>query len=162
MGGGVDRSNGYDQVAERFVRTRNPEVGAVIVLEWAQSFLAGASVLDLSCGHGEPVARILAARGCQIFAVDASLRSGEEFRKRFPAAMAEHAAAESEFFKQKFDGIIAWGLLFLLAPETQMLILRKTAKALQSNGKLLFTAPREAVTWKDAIRGHNSVSLGEE
>jgi chemotaxis methyl-accepting protein methylase len=95
--------------------------------------------------------------------VDASQRLLEEYRRRFPAAMTEHAAVqESEFFAQKFDGIVAWGLLFLLAAEAQPVVLRKMAKALQPRGRLLFTAPREAVRWKDAMTRSESVSLGRE
>jgi len=159
----VDRSNGYDEIAEQYVVARNPEIGAAIVRKWTESLKAGASVLDLGCGHGEPIGRILTERGCRIFAVDASKRLLEEFRKRFPAAITEHAAVqESEFFGQKFDGIVAWGLLFLLAAEAQPVVLRKMTKALKPNGRLLFTAPTEAVRWKDALTRSESVSLGRK
>jgi len=162
-GGAVDRSNGYDEIAEQYVVARNPEIGAAIVRKWTESLKAGASVLDLGCGHGEPIGRILTERGCRIFAVDASKRLLEEFRKRFPAAITEHAAVqESEFFGQKFDGIVAWGLLFLLAAEAQPVVLRKMTKALKPNGRLLFTAPPEAVRWKDAMTRSESVSLGRK
>jgi SAM-dependent methyltransferase len=163
MGGGVDKSNGYDEIAERFIASRNPGIGATIVSEWVESLPVGASVLDLGCGHGEPVGRILTERGCRIFAVEASERLLEVYRKRFPPAVTQDAAVEeSEFFQQKFDGIIAWGLLFLLNVETQELVLRKAARALKPGGKLLFTAPREAVRWKDALTGRESLSLGGE
>jgi SAM-dependent methyltransferase len=161
--GMVDKSNGYDDVAEKFIAARNPDVGVAIVREWVKSLPAGASVLDLGCGHGEPVARILTERGCEIFAVDASPRLLVEFRKRFPAAITENAAVEeSELFGREFDGTIAWGLLFLLTAETQELVLRKAAQALRTGGKLLFTAPREAVQWKDTMTGRESLSLGRE
>jgi cyclopropane fatty-acyl-phospholipid synthase-like methyltransferase len=159
----VDKSNGYDEIAGQFVRARNQEIGAAIVCEWARSLPADATVLDLGCGHSEPVGRILTERGCWIFAVDASVRLLEEFRQRFPAATTEHAAVEeSGFFARQFDGIIAWGLLFLLTEDRQAAVLRKAAVALKPNGKLLFTAPREAVRWKDAMTGNESVSLGKQ
>lgn len=159
----MDRSNGYEENAERFIAARNPDIGARIVREWIESLPAGASVLDLGCGHGEPAGRILMETGCRIFAVDASASLLAEFRKRFPTATAEQTAVEdSDFFRQSFDGILACGLLFLLRVETQELVLRKAAKALKPNGKLLFTAPRFAVRWKDAMTGRESISLGSE
>jgi len=159
----MDRSNGYEAIAEQFIAARNPEMGAAMVRAWVDSLPAGASVLDLGCGHGEPIGRILCAAQCRIFAVDASERLLAEFRKRFPAASAEHAAVEeSRLFARSFDGIVAWGLLFLLAAETQKLVLGKAAKALNPQGKLLFTAPREAAAWPDAMTGKESISLGRE
>jgi len=160
---GMDGSNGYEAMAEQFIATRNPRMGAEIVRAWVDSLPAGAAVLDLGCGHGEPIGRILCAAQCRIFAVDASERLLQEFRKRFPAASAELASVEeSRLFLGSFDGIVACGLLFLLAAETQKLVLRKAAKALNPEGKLLFTAPREAAGWRDALTGKESISLGRE
>src|SRR5262252_846090 len=153
----MDRSNGYDAIAEQFIARRNPEMGAAILREWVGLLPAAAAVLDLGCGHGEPIGRILSAAQCRIFAVDASERLLAEFRKRFPAAATEHAAVEeSRLLAGSFDGIVAWGLLFLLAAETQKLVLRKAAKALKQEGKLLFTAPYEAAEWRDAMTGKKS------
>ena len=93
----------------------------------------------------------------------ASRRLLEEFRRRFPSAMAEHATVEeSEFFGRRFAGIIAVGLMFLLAAETQAVVIGKAAKALQPGGRFLFTAPGEAVSWRDAMTGRESISLGRE
>ena len=158
----MDPSNGYDEIAERYIAGRNPEIGAAVVREWAESLPAGASVLDLGCGHGEPIARILTEKGCRIYAMDASPRLLEEFRKRFPGATKQAAVEESDFFGRQFDAIVAWGLLFLLTGETQALVLRKAAKALRPRGKLLFTAPREVIRWNDAMTGRESISLGRE
>lgn len=159
----MDQSNGYDEIAERFIAGRNPSTGAAIVHEWNRTLPEDASVLDLGCGHGEPVARILMERGSRVFGVDASLRLLEEFRRRFPGAMAEHAAVEeSGFFERTFDGIIAWGLMFLLSAKTQAVVIQKAATALEPGGRFLFTAPREAVSWTDAITGRESLSLGRE
>jgi cyclopropane fatty-acyl-phospholipid synthase-like methyltransferase len=159
----VDRSNGYEEIAERFIAARNPEESAEMVREWAESLPAGATVLDMGCGHGEPIGRILTEKGCRIYAMDASARLLEDFRKRFSGAATKQAAVEeSDFFGRQFDGIVAWGLLFLLTEETQALALRKAAKALKPCGKLLFTAPREVVRWKDAMTGRESISLGRQ
>ena len=157
----MDKSNGYEEIAHRFMALRNLEIGAALVREWSRTLRQHASVLDLGCGHGEPVARILIEYGCNVFAVDASQSLLEEFRKRFPAVATEHATVEeSEFFRRTFDGIVSVGLLFLLPPETQATAIGKVANALRPEGKFLFTAPREAVRWSDAMTGCESISLG--
>ena len=56
---------------------------------WLDRFLAllpdGASVLDLGCGMGEPIARYLIARGCRVTGVDTSQPMLALCRTRFPA-----------------------------------------------------------------------------
>jgi hypothetical protein len=85
------------------------------------------------------------------------------FRERFPGAHAECSAVEdSAFFQRAFDGVVAWGLLFLLPRDVQAVVIGKVARALRRGGKFLFTSPRGAVTWLDALTGRESVSLGIE
>ena len=57
---------------------------------------------------------------------------------------------------------MAWGLIFLLPAEVQAVVIAKAARALDRGGKFLFTSPREATTWPDALTGRESTSLGFE
>ena len=142
---------------------RNPKIGAATVVKWSKQLPRGASVLDLGCGHGVPISQVLIHHRFRVFGVDASAKLIAAFRRRFPSAYAERAAVEdSDFFARTFDGVVAWGLLFLLQPEVQAAIIGKVAKALNPGGKFFFTAPKEAVTWLDALTGRESISLGSE
>jgi hypothetical protein len=58
--------------------------------------------------------------------------------------------------------VLAWGLLFLLDPAAQKLVIEKVARALEPQGRFLFTAPRQPVEWSDAMTGRQSQSLGEQ
>src|SRR5215469_1223561 len=51
---------------------------------------------------------------------------------------------DSIFFARTFDGVVAWGLFFLLDAQVQRRLIKKVAGALQSGGRLLFTAPNES------------------
>src|SRR5207245_11593662 len=83
------------------------------------------------------------------------------FQERFPHAHAECSSVEdSEFFVTTFDGVVAWGLMFLLSPGSQALVIRKIARALKRGGKLIFTSPREAVTWIHVLTEPESRSRG--
>ena len=113
-----DKSNGYEEIALTFIsgRGRNHSgVGASVVADWSQMLPAGATVLDLGCGTGVPISQALIERGFNVHGVDASPTMVAAFRANFPNIPVDCAAVEdSDFFGQTFDGVVAWGLLFLL------------------------------------------------
>jgi SAM-dependent methyltransferase len=155
-------SNGYQEIAAAFIAARNPTVGARHVRYWAQALPRGGAVLDLGCGHGVPVSQILLAEGLDVYGIDASPALLAEYRTRLPAAHAACEAAEqSSFFGRTFDGIVAWGLIFLLPADTQLAVLGKAATALRPDGKLLFTAPWQPCAWTDVLTQRRSESLGD-
>lgn len=99
--------------------------------------------------------------GFHVYGIDASPAMIAAFRSRFPNMPAECATVEtSRFFDRTFDAVIAWGMLFLLSPESQALVLEKAAKALRAGGQLLFTAPEQRCEWLDNLTGRPSISLG--
>ena len=84
------------------------------------------------------------------------------FRKQFPGVPIERNTVEgSAFFNRSFDGVLAWGLLFLLDAAAQALVIGKVARALEPQGRFVFTAPRQPLEWLDAMTGRRSQSLGE-
>jgi len=157
----LDKSNGYEQVAAAFMSRRNPRIGAATAREWSDTLPRSSSILDLGCGHGVPISRVLIHKGFAVYGVDASPKMIAAFRQRFPSANAQCAAAEdSDFFDRTFDGVIAWGLIFLLPAEVQAIVIGKVAKALNHGGRFLFTSPEKPVRWQDALTGRPSISLG--
>ena len=156
-----DKSNGYDGVAALFMSRRNPRMGVATVREWSDTVPPRSFILDLGCGHGVPISQVLIHKAFAVYGVDASPKMIAAFRQRFPSAYAQWAAVEdSEFFGRTFDGIVAWGLIFLLPEEVQATIICKVAKALNHGGRFLFTSPEKPVTWQDAVTGRPSISLG--
>jgi SAM-dependent methyltransferase len=162
----VDKSNGYEEIASIFIpgRGRNRSgVGASVVAEWSHLLPAGATILDLGCGTGIPISLTLIERGCNVHGVDASASMTAEFRANFPTAPVQCAAVEdSDFFGGTFDGVVAWGLFFLLSAEVQRKLIAKVAAVLPSGGRLLFTAPSQPCSWLDAMTEKTSISLGHE
>ena len=164
-----DGSNGYDEIAGIYVAGRGTRprvgdaVGAAVVRGWAQDFPPGATVLDLGAGPGEPSTRILREAGLATYAVEASSTMVAAFRERFRGVPIEHCTVEaSGFFGRTFDGVLAWGLLFLLEPGAQALVIEKVGRALEPGGRFLFTAPKEPFEWLDGMTGRPSRSLGAE
>jgi 2-polyprenyl-3-methyl-5-hydroxy-6-metoxy-1,4-benzoquinol methylase len=158
-----DKSNGYEEAAETFMSTRNPRIGVITVREWSHMLPPRSSILDLGCGHGVPISQTLIEEGFTVYALDASARLMSAFRKSFPYVPAECSAIEdSVFFQRTFDGVVAWGLMFLLPADVQSVVIHKIARALNPGGRFLFTSPKEAITWIDTLTGRESMSLGVE
>lgn len=159
-----DASNGYEAVAGAFMSHRSgSSIGVAMVRRWTEELPPSAAVLDLGCGHGVPISRVLVERGLTVYGIDASPSMIDRFRACFPGAVAECAGVEnSEFFGRAFDGVIAWGLMFLLSPDVQANLVQKVSRVLKPGGRFLFTAPRQASEWQDTLTGRKSVSLGSD
>jgi 2-polyprenyl-3-methyl-5-hydroxy-6-metoxy-1,4-benzoquinol methylase len=156
-----DKSNGYEAIAEHFSRARTVSIGPRVVREWAKALPAGASILDVGCGYGIPISQTLLQDGFIVYGVDASPTLVSKFRKHFPNTPVECSSVEdSVFFNRTFDAVIAWGLIFILPVESQRILIDKVGRALNPNGKFLFTATKEPFTWNDNLTELPSVSLG--
>ncbi|MGV8135743.1 MAG: class I SAM-dependent methyltransferase [Mangrovibacterium sp.] len=73
----------------------------------------GSLVLDLGCGTGIPISKVLIDAGMIVYGIDASPTLINEFRRNFPNnPVACEPAENSSFFTCKFDAIISWGIDF--------------------------------------------------
>jgi SAM-dependent methyltransferase len=163
----MDRSNGYEGVSVEFLARRgsgrSTGVGVGAVREWARTLPCGAAVIDLGCGPGLPITEVLVAEGLHVFGIDAAPSFVQAFRRNLPnTPVACEPVQESSFFDRTFDGVLAWGLMFLLSPEDQQRLIQRIAEVLAPGGRLLFTSPAEPVIWKDAMTGLESRSPGAE
>jgi len=157
-----DRSNGYDAIAEDYIRLRSQKTGVEIVHNWAKSFKPNAEVLDLGAGYGLPLTQILVDHRLSVSAIDASSKMVTAFGHNFPdIEIACEAAESSPFFNRQFDGILSVGLIFLLSPDSQRQLVSRIAEALKPGGQLLFSAPKEIGSWQDVLTKRESYSLGE-
>jgi len=138
-------------------------VGVNAVRKWARTLPRGATVLDLGCGPGFPITEVLVAEGLDVFGVDAAPSFVQAFQRNLPnTPVVCEAVQDSRFFDRTFDGVLAWGLIFLLSPEDQRRLIQRIAEILAPGGRLLFTSPAEPMVWNDAMTGLESRSLGAE
>ncbi|HIV77682.1 MAG TPA: class I SAM-dependent methyltransferase [Candidatus Sphingomonas excrementigallinarum] len=157
----TDTSEGWDAVAKTFMAVRS-EVGANIVRRWAMdAFPPSTAILDLGCGSGMPIARALVDEGFSVWGIDASSSLLAAYRAHFPdmPALCEPVQG-SELFGRRFAGVVAIGLIFLLAEPDQDRLLEKVAKVLEPGGRFLFSAPHQRCEWRDSLTGRVSRSLG--
>ena len=163
----VDRSNGYEGIAAEFLARRgsgrSTDVGVNAVRTWARTLPCGATVVDLGCGPGFPITEVLVAERLNVFGVDAAPSFVQAFQRNLPhTPVVCEAVQDSRFFDRTFDGVLAWGLMFLLSPEDQRRLIQRIAEILAPGGRLLFTSPAEPMVWNDAMTGLQSCSLGAE
>jgi len=158
-----DKSNGYEEMAEQFMARRNRTIGVASVRSWSRTLARGSSILDLGCGNGIPISKVLIEDGFDVWGIDASQKMIHAFRTEFPNMHAECCAVEdSDMYQREFDAVLAWGLIFLLAPELQRHVIHQVAKSLKPQGKFLFTAPEQAHMWIDVLTRRKSFSLGRD
>ncbi|HSZ35376.1 MAG TPA: methyltransferase domain-containing protein, partial [Puia sp.] len=78
-----DESNGYESIAELFIKGRGQAVngiGSSTARTWARSFSKGSVLLDIGCGTGIPITKILLEEGLNVYALDAAPKMIETFR----------------------------------------------------------------------------------
>ena len=116
----------------------------------------GATVLDVGCGSGEPIARYLADRGHCVTGIDSSPEMIALFRTNLPNAAGEAAYVadmRSLSLGRRFDGLIAWNSFFHLAPDDQRLMFPIFRDHAKPGAPLLFTSGPAAGEAIGALEG---------
>lgn len=102
----------------------------------------GASILDLGCGTGRPIAEYLVSRGFSITGVDQSEAMLQLARYRMPEQRWILSSLES--FEPtgptgQFAAVIAWDSLFHIPRSAHAAILSRARAAMPINGRLVIT-----------------------
>lgn len=159
-----DSAAAYERNAQEYLSLRDRStIGVEVVERWAKSIYPGTEVLEIGCGGGFPVSRVLVDAGFKLWAVDSSPTLLSEFKKRFPNIPVDCSRAlESTYFGRKFGAVIAIGFVFLLQTEEQAAFIQQVSNLITTGGRFLFTAPLEIGTWKDINTGQECRSLGRK
>lgn len=100
----------------------------------------GASILDLGCGTGQPIAAHLIERGFRVTGVDIAEAMVALCRDRFP----EHDWVVGDMRQldlgRTFDAVIAWDSFFHLPRHDQRAAIPVLARHVATGGSLMFTS----------------------
>jgi 2-polyprenyl-3-methyl-5-hydroxy-6-metoxy-1,4-benzoquinol methylase len=137
--------NHYRKHAAAWADARGDHLGE---RAWLDRFCAllrpQATVLDIGCGSGLPIARYLTTQGCAVTGVDSSPELIALFAQNLPNADAHVADMRKLDLGRRFDGVIAWDSFFHLAPDDQRRMFAIFAEHVAPNGALMFTSGPEA------------------
>lgn len=110
----------YDRNTSTWDRLRGNRLTERKWIERFRSLLQpSATVLDLGCGSGQPVARYLIESGLAIVGVDSSEHMIALCAERFPNQQWLEADMRTLGLDQTFAGILAWNSFFHLKPDDQ-------------------------------------------
>lgn len=111
---------------------------------WLDRFAAllspSASVLDIGCGSGEPIARYFLGLGLDVTGVDSSEPLIALCRRRFPDRTWTVADMRSLELGHTFDGLIAWDSFFHLTPDDQRAMFPVFREHAAPSAALMFTS----------------------
>jgi len=136
---------------------------------WLDRFLAllprSASILDLGCGAGEPMARFLIEQGYAVTGADSSPALIGICKSRFPDQAWIVADMRLLELDRQFGGIIAWDSFFHLSPDDQRRMFPVFRKHAGPKAALMFTSgPAHGVamgTFRGEPLYHSSLDAAE-
>lgn len=106
---------------------------------FAASLPAGAHVLDLGCGTGDPIARWFIAEGFKVTGVDFAQPMLDIAKGRWPDGDWRLGDMRALDLDGMFDGIIAWNSFFHLQPDEQRQCIADMSRHLRAGGPLMLT-----------------------
>jgi trans-aconitate methyltransferase len=155
----------YDKVAAEWACVRRGFAGEQAYLDQVvERRPPPASILDLGCGTGVPIARFFIQRGYTFTGVDAAPAMLSLCHADFPAATWIEHDMRTLALRQRFEAIIAWDSFFHLPPDDQRGMFAVFGKHIAPAGLLLFTSGPAEGTAIGNLYGHElyHASLGPE
>lgn len=135
----------YQRHAQAFDRLRGK---GLMEKGWLDRFRAaaspaGAAILDLGCGSGEPMARYLIDRGHPVTGVDSAPAMLTLCRERFPGQRWIEGDMRTLVLGERFGGLLAWGSFFHLPQEDQRAMFAVFRDHALPGAALMFTSGPE-------------------
>jgi 2-polyprenyl-3-methyl-5-hydroxy-6-metoxy-1,4-benzoquinol methylase len=100
---------------------------------------ANASILDVGCGSGFPIASYLINKGFQVTGVDSSKELLKIAEQKCPGIKTIFGDVRSVNITQQFDAVIEWWCLFHIPKEDHAKMIARFSSWLKKGGILEFT-----------------------
>ncbi len=135
----------YSKISKWFDEHRSRDLFEKAWLDKAIAYLKpNASILDLGCGMGEPIAQYFIDRNFQLTGVDGCQELINMAKQRLPSGCFLIGDMRELSLSCKFDLTIAWHSFFHLSQNDQREMFKTFASHLNDGGILLFTSGNEA------------------
>lgn len=136
----TDEGKKYDLIASGFAQLRDSFNTEQKYIDQLLEYLKpGASILDVGCGSGYPIASYMINKGYQVTGVDSSQELLNIAKKNSPTLKTIYGDVRTVEIKQRFDAIVEWWCLFHLPKEDHANMFARFASWLNKGGILEFT-----------------------
>lgn len=133
---------GYNKCSEDYSKARNVESEPSLEL-LIDKIADGSFVLDLGCGAGVPVTKILSEK-YKVTGVDISKKQIEQARINVPKASFIHKdILDFNFGINLWDAVISYYTIFHLTKDEQLRLFDRVIDGLKQNGYILLTLATE-------------------
>ena len=129
----------YDNIAATWNKEREWYIEQPSIDAAMTHLKAGATILDVGCGSGKPIAAYLIDKGFDVHGLDISPQLIQYAKNVIPEAKLFLADIFEFTTELRFDAIICWFALFHIHAEHHLEVLKKFHTFLQPNGILLLT-----------------------
>ena len=156
--------NSYDLIASEWHANKRAPAYVEHVLEYVDRVLeglpAGAKVLDLGCGTGEPIARHIAQLGYRVTGIDESREMLAIARQVVPEAAFIHADMVTVNITDRFAAAVAWDSMFHVERKHHVGIYHKLSSCLEPGGRVLLSVGGSAPSEDESVEGFTSEMFG--
>jgi cyclopropane fatty-acyl-phospholipid synthase-like methyltransferase len=132
----------YNTIAQRWDEQRvhlSPAEARILPLVTA-GLARAATILDLGCGTGQPVATHFASAGFRIVGIDQSREMLALAQQRLPAHEWQLGTIQNFPSMENVSAVIAWDSLFHIARDKHAAIFRRVRETLPIGGRFALTA----------------------
>ncbi|MEZ7195668.1 class I SAM-dependent DNA methyltransferase [Pseudodesulfovibrio karagichevae] len=134
----------YERNAVQFDQERTKRLFERSWLEKFEELLPeNASILDVGCGTGEPIARYFIEKEYDLTGVDYAQSMITLVGRRFPEQRWHQADMRELDMGRRYDGLLGWHSFFHLSREEQRAVLPCFSRHLNPGGVLLLTVGPE-------------------
>lgn len=158
----------YDLIADQWHATASERGSTYVahVLRCVDRVLdglpAGAKILDLGCGTGDPIAKHIVNRGFRVTCIDESVEMLKFAQRTVLKAKFIHADMVDLELADKFDGAIAWDSMFHVERKHHAAIYQKLFQALKVGSRVLLSVGGSAPDEEDdSVEGFTSEMFGQ-
>lgn len=138
----LENKANYDAIAEHWqsARAQLPALDKLMFVDFIERLPPKAKVLDLGCGHGVPIAKLLLESGFEVTGVDKSQALLEQARVVLPELTLVESDITTVEFNQTFDACVFWDVIFHLPRPYHKALLSKVYDSLSHGGYLIVSS----------------------
>lgn len=140
-----DQGKRYDLIAEGFAKMRDSfYMEQKFIDRFLEVLPKQASILDVGCGSGYPIASYIIDKGHRVTGLDSSEKLLAIAEKNCPSMQCILGDMRAIELKDTFDGIIEWWALFHIPKVAHESMIKRFASWLKPGGILQFTTGENA------------------